>query len=113
MRGRGFSTKHGKNRCSVATMSKHGVSKHGLSKHGLSKHGVPWLCIGLMLGGCHAQGAPSSASQAPSGPVSFEDDGKRPLDVQDKVIETFPGGALHDLTYASANGDRVGAYLVV
>jgi len=43
----------------------------------------------------------------------FDYDPKQPLDVQDTVIAQFSGGTLHDITYASPRGGRVGAYLVV
>lgn len=43
----------------------------------------------------------------------FDYDPKQPLDVHDKVIEQFDGGALHDITYASPKGGPVDAYLVV
>jgi cephalosporin-C deacetylase-like acetyl esterase len=43
----------------------------------------------------------------------FDYDAKQPLDVHDKVIEEFPDGALHDITYTSPKGGSVGAYLVV
>jgi|GEM_PF-102647 len=43
----------------------------------------------------------------------FDYDAKIPLDVQDKVIEEFDGGTLHDITYTSAKGGPVSAYLVV
>jgi len=43
----------------------------------------------------------------------FDYDTKQPLDLHDKVIESFDGGTLHDITYASPKGGPVGAYLVV
>src|SRR5215469_12797656 len=43
----------------------------------------------------------------------FDYDAKQPLDVQDKIIEEFPDGTLHDLTYTSPKGGPVNAYLVV
>lgn len=43
----------------------------------------------------------------------FDYDAKQPLDVHDRVIEEFQDGTLHDITYASAKGGPVGAYLVV
>jgi beta-lactamase class A len=43
----------------------------------------------------------------------FDYDSKAPLDVQDKVIEEFDGGTLHDITYTSPKGGPVAAYLIV
>jgi dienelactone hydrolase len=43
----------------------------------------------------------------------FDYDSKQPLDLQDKVIEDFDGGAIHDVTYASLKGGTVSAYLIV
>jgi len=43
----------------------------------------------------------------------FDYDNKLPLDIQDKVIEEFADGALHDITYTSPKGGPVDAYLVV
>jgi hypothetical protein len=43
----------------------------------------------------------------------FEYDTKQPLDVEDKIIEEFPDGTLHDITYTSPKGGPVHAYLVV
>jgi hypothetical protein len=43
----------------------------------------------------------------------FDYDAKQPLDVHDKIIEEFPDGALHDITYTSPKGGPVDAYLVV
>jgi dienelactone hydrolase len=43
----------------------------------------------------------------------FDYDSKQPLDIQDKLIEQFNGGTLHDITYTSPKGGPVGAYLVV
>ncbi len=83
----------------------------------MSKRFMALSCVLALLGCQGCQGAPASSPAAPTSvrdTVSFEDDGKQPLDVRDdKIIETFPGGTLHDLTYASANGDRVAAYLIV
>jgi hypothetical protein len=44
---------------------------------------------------------------------SFCEHTKQPLDLQDKIIEEFPDGTLHDITYTSPKGGPVGAYLVV
>jgi beta-lactamase class A len=43
----------------------------------------------------------------------FDYDAKAPLDVQDRIIEEFDGGTLHDITYTSPGGGPVAAYLVV
>ena len=43
----------------------------------------------------------------------FEYDAKQPLDIQDKTIEEFADGTLHDITYTSPKGGPVDAYLVV
>ena len=43
----------------------------------------------------------------------FDYDAKAPLDLQDKIIEEFDGGTLHDITYTSPKGGPVSAYLVV
>jgi dienelactone hydrolase len=43
----------------------------------------------------------------------FDYDSKQTLDIHDKIIEEFDGGAIHDITYASPKGGPVGAYLVV
>ena len=42
----------------------------------------------------------------------FDYDAKQPLDVQDKIIQEFPDGTLHDLTYTSPKGGPVNAYLI-
>lgn len=43
----------------------------------------------------------------------FDYDSKPALDLQDKVIEDFDGGAIHDVTYTSPKGGKVSAYLIV
>ena len=43
----------------------------------------------------------------------FDYDSKPALDPQDKVVEDFDGGAIHDVTYASPKGGKVSAYLIV
>ena len=43
----------------------------------------------------------------------FDYDAKQPLNLQDKVIEQFEGGTLHDISYTSPKGGPVHAYLVV
>lgn len=61
--------------------------------------------------------AGQSSNSAPAGieglAHSFDYDPKQPLDIQDKVIEQFNGGTLHDITYTSPKGGPVAAYLVV
>ncbi|MBO0695040.1 MAG: class A beta-lactamase, partial [Verrucomicrobia bacterium] len=59
---------------------------------------------------------PSAAKATPdyqSALHLFDYDSKAPLDVQDKAIEEFDGGTLHDITYTSPKGGPVAAYLVV
>ncbi len=43
----------------------------------------------------------------------FDYDAKQPLDIHDKIIEESTDGTLHDITYISAKGGPVAAYLVV
>lgn len=43
----------------------------------------------------------------------FDYDSRQPLDIHDQVIEQFDGGTLHSVTYQSAKGGPVNAYLVV
>jgi hypothetical protein len=43
----------------------------------------------------------------------FDYDQGQPLDIHDKIVEEFDGGALHDITYTSPKGGPVSAYLVV
>jgi dienelactone hydrolase len=43
----------------------------------------------------------------------FDYDAKQPLGLQDKIIEEFADGTLHDITYTSPKGGPVDAYLVV
>ena len=60
--------------------------------------------------------APADAGTPPTPaprPVSFDYDGRQPLDIKDAVVEETPELTIHDLTYASANQQRVSAYLVV
>jgi len=56
--------------------------------------------------------AGSPAAPAPR-PVSFDYDGRQPLDIKDAVVAETPELTIHDLTYASTNQQRVSAYLVV
>ncbi len=46
-------------------------------------------------------------------PLSFEYDARQPLEVKDQVIAETAELTLHDVSYASANQQRVSAYLVV
>ena len=60
--------------------------------------------------------APADAGVAPSPaprPLTFEYDARQPLDVKDTVVGETAEATIHDLTYASANQQRVGAFLVV
>ena len=60
--------------------------------------------------------APADAGTPPTPaprPVSFDYDGRQPLDIKDAVVEETPELTIHDLTYASANQQRVSAYLIV
>jgi dienelactone hydrolase len=43
----------------------------------------------------------------------FDYDSKQALELQDKVIEDFAGGAIHDVTYTSPRGGTVSAYLIL
>jgi len=43
----------------------------------------------------------------------FDYDPRQALDIHDKIIEEFDGGALHDITYTSPKGGPVAAYLIV
>ena len=65
--------------------------------------------------GCAAAGQsdPKTTPDFQTAAHWFDYDSKQPLDVHDKIIEQFDGGALHDITYASAKGGPVDAYLVV
>jgi beta-lactamase class A len=60
-----------------------------------------------------AQSAPTAISDHQSSVHIFDYDAKASLDIQDKIIEDFDGGTLHDITYASPKGGPVAAYLVV
>ena len=62
--------------------------------------------------------APADAGAAPSPapaprPITFEYDARLPLDIKDTVVAETPELTIHDITFASANQQRVGAYLVV
>lgn len=43
----------------------------------------------------------------------FDYDSSQPIDIEDKVIQETSEFTIHDITYASAKGGRVPAYLVV
>jgi beta-lactamase class A len=60
-----------------------------------------------------AQSAPKAIPDHQSSVHIFDYDAKAPLDIQDKIIEEFDGGTLHDITYSSPKGGPVAAYLVV
>jgi dienelactone hydrolase len=60
-----------------------------------------------------AQKADQSGADALPATHLFDYDQKQPLDIHDKIIEEFDGGALHDITYTSPKGGPVGAYMVV
>jgi hypothetical protein len=70
---------------------------------------------GIVLPCCclTAQTAAKPAADALASAHLFDYDQKQPLDIHDKIIEEFDGGALHDITYTSPKGGPVGAYLVV
>jgi dienelactone hydrolase len=61
--------------------------------------------------------AQTTSPQATTGPgqtaALFKYDATQPLQIQDRVISTNAGVTVHDITYASSNGMRVSAYLVV
>jgi dienelactone hydrolase len=60
--------------------------------------------------------APADAGIAPPPaprPLSFQYDARQPLDVKDTVVGETADATIHDVSYASANQQRVGAYLVV
>jgi beta-lactamase class A len=60
-----------------------------------------------------AQNNPKAIPDHQSSVHIFDYDAKAPLDIQDKIIEEFDGGTLHDITYSSPKGGPVAAYLVV
>jgi hypothetical protein len=69
-----------------------------------------------IVGESFASSSQSTAKATPdyqSAVHIFDYDAKAPLDVQDKIIEEFDGGTLHDITYTSPKGGPVAAYLVV
>jgi hypothetical protein len=63
----------------------------------------------LVATSAHAQTTPDFQSLV----HLFDYDNKLPLEIQDKVIEEFPDGTLHDITYTSPKGGPVDAYLIV
>ena len=60
-----------------------------------------------------AQTAAKPAADVLAADHFFDYDAKQPLDIHDKIIEEFDGGALHDITYTSPKGGPVAAYLIV
>jgi dienelactone hydrolase len=60
-----------------------------------------------------AAAADAGVAAPPPRPVTFDDDARQPLDIKDTVVAETPELTIHDLTYASANQQRVSAYLVV
>jgi len=69
------------------------------------------LSLVLLAASADAGAAPSPAP-APR-PITFEYDARLPLDIKDTVVAETPELTIHDITFASANQQRVGAYLVV
>jgi dienelactone hydrolase len=62
---------------------------------------------------CAAEDPPKPVTDSNALIHLFDYDSKQPLDIHDKVIEEFPAGTLHDITYNSPKGGLVAAYLVV
>lgn len=60
-----------------------------------------------------AQTASKPAADALAAVHLFDYDQQQALDIHDKIIEEFDGGALHDITYTSPKGGPVAAYLIV
>jgi len=60
-----------------------------------------------------AQTAVKPAADVLAAAHLFDYDAKPPLDIHDKIIEKFDGGALHDITYTSPKSGPVAAYLIV
>jgi len=69
------------------------------------------LLLSLLLLASPAD-AGSASSPAPR-PLTFDYDARQPLDLKDEVISETSELALHDVSYASANQQRVSAYLIV
>ena len=69
------------------------------------------LSLLVLAAPADAGAAPSPAPAPP--PVTFEYDARQPLDIKDTVVAETPELTIHDITFASANQQRVGAYLVV
>ena len=69
------------------------------------------LLLSLLLLASPAD-AGSASSPAPR-PLTFDYDARQPLDIKDEVISETSELALHDVSYASANQQRVSAYLIV
>jgi pimeloyl-ACP methyl ester carboxylesterase len=60
-----------------------------------------------------AQASPEAVSGLQALTHLFDYESAQPLDIQDKVVEEAADFILHDITYASPKGGRVGAYLVL
>jgi len=72
-----------------------------------------WVATLLTASFLLAQGPGKSVSDFETAAHLFDYDASQALDIHDKIIEKFNGGTLHDITYMSPQGGRVGAYLVV
>jgi dienelactone hydrolase len=66
-----------------------------------------FLLLSLIPIAVIAQEAPGSTAHL------FDYDSKQALDLHDKVVEEFDGGAVHDVSYTSPGGGAITAYLVV
>jgi cephalosporin-C deacetylase-like acetyl esterase len=64
-----------------------------------------FFCVSLAHAG--------TAAHPGSTPALFDYDTAQPLQIQDRVLTTEDGVAVHDITYASSHDMRVSAYLVV
>jgi len=71
------------------------------------------LLLSLVILASPADAGAASSPPPATRPVTFEYDARQPLEVKDTVIEETPELRLHDVSYASANKQRVSAYLVV
>jgi dienelactone hydrolase len=75
-----------------------------------------FLLCALLLFACHlsfAQTKTLPSTDLNSLTHLFDYDSKSALDLQDKVIEDFDGGAIHNVTYTSPKGGTVSAYLIL
>ena len=82
------------------------------SDHRTGKHELRSGLLGSILS-CLLMPLGMGQATVPS-PVSsiLHYDATAPLHIRDAILETFDGGSVHDITYQSANGRRVNAYLV-